>query len=509
MNKYMRTTSRKTLPLMNTGLLLCLCLGLPTTVVAQDTPPSNSFIYYQMGGAAAITGSLNASVNVNPIPLAPRFKQPSSCEIWANRRNLGEHAERVIEDFVDTQLASAQGLVSGVVSIVKSADDMIAIAALERALPGMYDWMNNMTSLINVELEASMESCRAATRNLQAGAGMLDAWTDTTLSVAWGDTLSEDHDWQSADGHLNVVAREIHETAMNTPIEWFGGEAGAAAGEPVKITEGIISAGYGTLSEELYDGSVITAPTDVETTVFDSESTASVVMRESRLSRLFESSTDAVDFATQVVGEESFEWCTEDDCETSVTPGIGLRQALTDETTELLVAWAALLAAYPPLITVPPSPTPLTISNPTIEDLRTVSSETTYISQAIYTAIRNKLPQERSAFISRLARDVALERTTDKALALIEMAESGSRHPEVQTYAVTREKAEQMTDRVRDSIDSLTYEIEVKRKSASRTAELILVEQAAILQTAAQLRLGTGSSAKRSRLEGGDVLPVD
>jgi len=491
MKKYAPTTKY----MFNAGMAVCLCISFFSSATADDRTPSEPFVYYQMGGGDSISDALNPGVTLSANRLGPAFRQPSSCEIWENRENLAGYAETIINDFIETKMESAAGLVQNMTIAVKSIDKMAAIAALERALPGMYDWMNQMTGMINNQLEVSMNSCRAAVGKQRAGSSVLDSWLDVSTNIAWRKTLDPDYAYNTDDTHINKVARTIHEKAPSTPIPWFGGDSGAIPGKPIKVTEGIISAGYAASASTSYTGTAISGPPTAPNTVINPNGTTSVSPTETRLAKLFPTSAEAVAFATQVLGEESILYCNEPGCDTDITAGIGLKATYSAERARLLEAWAKLLQDYPPN----------TINNPKLSEFDDVSSQGVRITKQVYNVLRRQTPQNRNVYIYKFVSDVAIANTVEKALALIEMVNSGVMAPQVQSYTVTREKAKRLENIAKESIESLMYEINIMKGLTSDTAQLLLASDAAFLEAAARMNPGNGAPTVGTTIRGGEV----
>lgn len=483
---------------LNSMFRIAACLVFSSVIASTaraEGSPSSPSIYYKMGGGEAVGDALNPEAAPQPIGLADDMKLPNSCEIWEHRENLGAYAETIIRDYVETKLDAA-GLTNEIITAIDTLPQMVVVATLQRALPGMYDWMNNLNGLIDTQLDVSTNSCRAAIRKMDNGASPIDAWLDIATGQAWKTTLANDYVYDTDATHLNIVAREIPQNARNTSIPWYGGTAGGAPGAPIEVTKGIVAAGYAAASSTTFGGgnTVVTAtPTTANVKLV---SAAGGTTRPTRVAQLFPDSDDAVEFARAVLGEESITYCGADTCDTTVTPGVGLKPAYQAERAELIAAWDVLLTAYPPGGT----------TNPTIAEFDGVSSPSNRITKQVYNTLRERSVQDRNVFIYRFVSDVAVENTVEKALAIRQMINSGTMTPEVQAYEITKEKSARMSAVAREVIEEFIWEVSMKERLAANTASLLLESATVLDLQAAGSAPGTGLPNANIEIRNGDVL---
>lgn len=480
---------------------LVMSLSLVSTAKADGTPSSPA-VYYQMGGGDNVSGALNpsaASLSINVTDLLP-----SSCDIWENRENLDDYMEHVIKDYVDQKVEGLNGLVNNLVTIISAGGSMIAISVLERALPGMYDWMTNLSGMIDLQMEASMNSCQVAIGKMQNGSSPVDAWLNIATSEAWRQTLDSTFGYDGSAGvNINQAAREMPETARTTPVKWFGGFAGATSATPIRVTTGIVSAGYAASANNgttlvTYDGGAtgITPLASTPDVRLGAGSTTPTSTRPTRISQLFPSSNDAVEFGIKVLGEEAIVYCADTDCDSSVTPGVGMKAVYSEERDDLIREWTTLLAANPVGA----------ITNPTIAEFDAVSSPSTRITMQVYNALRDMREQDRNVAIYKLVSDVATENVVEKGLALRQMIHSGTMTPQIQSYDITKEKAAKLAGVTRDAIEEFVWEVDMKRKLASNTAASLLAAGAVADSVRAGSNPGIGAPTVVNELRGGDVI---
>ncbi|MDC0435333.1 hypothetical protein OAM69_06830, partial [bacterium] len=125
-------------------LLTCLSSGVAT---AQEAPPpTSSAAYYTMEGSGSTSSALNPEATSRDNPLVSDLRLPTSCEIWDHREDLGAYVLELIEDYIEDKIGDGDKLIGQLVVAVAAAAELAVVAALERALPSLYDFMTQINT---------------------------------------------------------------------------------------------------------------------------------------------------------------------------------------------------------------------------------------------------------------------------------------------------------------------------------------------------------------------------
>ena len=473
--------------------------GVATTAAAQDQAPVSSALYYEIGASSVTAGALNP-LAINR-PQSPGAALPNVCTIWENRHQLERVFGQLVEHYLGEEL-DAEGLSEQIITGIKTAPQVLLIAALQRALPGFYDFSQNLKSQIDFKIDNAELSCQRAIDRVEEGTHPLDGWITIATSHAWRETLAEDYISTRPDTEKHLLAAEdtVLANARSTPITWFGGGKGVSNEDPIKFVHDVVSAGYAALAGAAttsFNGTdAITAPEQVNLTRLSGSGTAvEEAAVDTRISELWPSSAEAAAFAVSVLGEETIAYC-EVDCTSSFQPGLGLMHDYEDELKTLLTAWSGLIQTHEGVTT-----------RPSISALDAISSRTNRVTKGLFEAALGRDGQDRLVFVSRLASDVAVERTVNKALALRQIVRAGRNTPEVRGLGVAREKTAELHDQIRAEVDDLKWEIEQQNYLVSKTATSLLAAEAIEDLVRGDGSLGVESPSGGTRLDRDRVVP--
>jgi len=439
---------------------LCFPIG---SVNAQVSVPLTPELYYEMGGGVQYNRPLSEATDTSSITIGDDLSLPLSCDIFDKAHGDPRAWAGLLEEYVTGEVHK---LGQAVVTQFREFGTGIAIAALQRALPGVYDIAQNVIGQVEAKISVSKRSCEAVVNDINRGVNPLDGWKGLSGSVAWRRELQTISEW-TGDGTLvegmnvNILgsSQSVAEvvSAETDPIPWIEGVAGDAD-NPINVTEDLVTIGYNWHSNSAALTGNVDAPDAVSIDFFKIDE---VLTQEkpSRLSEMFASSEDAVDWAKRFLGEKVIYLCA--DCESSFQPGLGLAHMITEEVYALEQAWKAIVTS---------SREP----SPSVAQLKTVSSPSVYIHREVWMAIRLYHPQEKDLLMRRLITDVALSRVVEKAMAIRQMLLTSKDAPVVRGYKEALDNAEEMIDRIRKEIDDLMWGVETQKKLTSDVAANIL-----------------------------------
>ncbi len=98
------------------------------------------------------------------------------------------------------------------------------------------------------------------------------------------------------------------------------------------------------------------------------------------------------------------------------------------------------------------------------------------ITRQVVETVQARAAAEQGLFIGKIAGQVALERTVERALLARRMLLTGMRDPHVSATPAPRQ-LRLFLDELEREIDNLIFETRVRKEIASRTAELLLRDE--------------------------------
>ena len=205
-----------------------------------------------------------------------------------------------------------------------------------------------------------------------------------------------------------------------------------------------------------------------------------------RLTKVFATPAAASAYAVDVLGDLEVATCDHADCPIPAgSPGLGLTHKFEQEIPAATAALTAALAAPVP-------------SDTELED---ASAPGVLISRGVIDALRELPAVEREISADKLARDIALARTIDKALLIRNLMLTGRMVPEVNKAA--NQDLEAKLAELNRYIDDLLFESDVRKRIASNTASILLGNFEATRR--ASTAVSTGRPVDPTTLQGGRV----
>lgn len=443
---------------MRFTVLLLLGLVHNTLYAQEQKSPLSGSLYYEMGGGQSFSRPLNEDNTTGvEIGVGADLRLPLSCDIWDGKHLDPEVWSEIILDYAEGQINQ---LGMAIVAQLGELGTGIAVAALQRALPGIYDYSQNLQAQLTAKIDIAKRSCEQVVSDINQGINPLDPWKRIGVAVGWRTTLTDTYSEENqtdngAAPSILSAQRDIAERGTTAPIPWFGGEAGSED-RPIQVVADLVTAGY-NLEQGSNDlaansnaaGSTATVPTTI---LGDQEI-------ETRLATLWPSSEAAVEWATRFLGEQTVYTCETLACNSSMDAGVGLSLLAQEEATALVTAWQDLIS---------------TDAIPTVANMREVSSQEVMITPKVYQALMRFETQDQDVYIGRLISDVALARTVERAMAIRKLISTSSRSPIVQGYVQAAEVANELTDRIREEVEDLLWSVRIEQGLASTAAGAIL-----------------------------------
>ena len=465
---------------MNRSMVCGILLLGVSGVYAAPSPLSPS-LYYEVGGGTSFQRPLSEATVAPDIGISAELNLPLSCDIWDVKDIAIANYPELIVDYLEGQLDQ---LGQAVVAQLTSIGQGLAVAALQRALPGIYDLSQTLTAQISAQVDIAKRSCEQVVNDVQSGVSILDSWKDIGKSFSWRTSLtgptSLDQalpDPDPADGTAPApdtiesatsildAKRIIAAEGTTAPIPWLGPELAGSAANPIMLVEDLVTAGYKIFLEDSggeINSDVLDQEETAEGITVPMETISGVQDEQIRLGTLFGDTAAAVEWANRFLGEQEIYTCDDPGCESKFRSGVGLSVMTGDESAELTAAWTAIIAA----------------GDPGIDDLEAVSSQSVQITVSLYEALTRFPLQDQNVYIGRLISDVALSRSVEKALAVRRMILASSDSPVVKGYGQAAKVTEDIVNRIRLEIEDAMWTVETQQKLSSGVSQKVLTYDA-------------------------------
>lgn len=437
------------------AVLVAACAGsAPVMAQTQDVPRSQSQLYYRIGGSAPASRSLNPSALAVKMGFGLKLNANYTCGkfdvglSWANLMNGFSN--------LGTQITGA----------VKAGISALPLYLLQRAQPGLYELFQTYAKKAEISVNAALDSCEQMEAQIKQGKDPYAKWVGLAKGEGWN---------VEAGTNADVVSAKSKVEADNgrRGITWIGNKvAGGFAQPAIRPVNDIVVAGYNL--------TMMQPVTASNTADYSSGSTP--------LGKAFPRPQDAADFAVTVLGDQLIATCDEPSCaQKGAVTAIGLQSKYD---AEIPIALNQVKLA-------------ISSSNPTYATLAASGAPDVSMSTDVVRAIR-ELPSDMQAISSqRIAKEIALARTIEKALALRAVLISGMSLPEVQKHEPALEIAKTKADMLSQFIQDLLFESRVRREMVSDTAGSLL--QAYQGRRAISAPLPTQQPADKSIMTNGRV----
>ncbi len=411
-----------TVPALVTAI--AIAVSSPMALAVDDS------LYYAIGGGAPIT--------------RPATSRDTTITIGANAgwgASNGVCSEFDPSLSVAHQLEGMQGsfqtIMSDVINAATGAVASLPALVIQRANPTLYDLMQNGILQGTKEFQLARVSCEDAVAKMGEVMDTGD-WHVIAQGTRWG---------SEASGGSEILAAKstVGTEAGNDGVIWAGGERrGGDNQPPIELVRDATRAGYNiTLQRN---------PADV-TGVLPLACDGSQICEEW-------TTPDAMaDWVTQVVGESEIQIC--ENCPPGRSKaGLGLGREVEREARQIEADLALLVAATDP---------------PTVDELDALSGgPAMQVTRNVVEALREESPVTRSALQQRLASEMALARTMEKAMLARRALLAGRSEPNIEKFEKAQQALGTVVAELEQEMDNLLYEMEIRQRVSTNTAAILI-----------------------------------
>ena len=410
-----------------------------TTSLAQDsiTPVSGDGLwFYELGGGDPYTRISAANKTRVTLGAGADWGLGGVCGFDPDLsfKNELKNAKRALHNLGRDVLDSARHLARAAV-----------LSEIRAINPGRYDTLVRGVAEAKESVNVAIKSCEEFNANVMAGTNPVDGWIKISSRAKWAEGAASGEN--PADVHEEVLSE-----GGNDGVTWVGGrKAGGQGQPPIEVIGDTLGVGY-----ESWD---------------DQEANSS-------LKSVFPTKESAEEWTTAVVGEKIVRTCV--DCpKISTKVGQGLKLQHLEERVQVFDDMVAVLNS----------------DSLTASDLAKVSAPGMgiHISDAVIQGLRTEDSAEREVLVNRMASEIALARTIEKALLARSLLRAGLQDPNIQANGEALEDLRSRLDILNDEIDNTLFEQRVRSEVLTKTPQMILARAAQ-----RQVQAGLDSLGKES-----------
>lgn len=410
--------------------LVCASLGAAAQLNSLDRPRSHSSLYYRMGGGDPASRANNRNAVAMRLNLGGTLRLNYSC----GRFDIGLSWSNMMNGFAQLGDQINGAIRAGIASL--------PMYIFQRAQPGLYELFQTYSQKADLMVSAALKSCEEMEAQIKAGGDPYEEWIRLAKGDAWKVQANTSGDV------VNAKTR-VEQNSGRNGVLWMGGQrAGGAGQQPIRLLRDLVTSAYNVTMNQSVVGS--------ETTDYQA---AAPALAQTKLARAFRRPIDAAQYASDVLGDRLVALCAEADCPVKGTStGLGLGPKFEAEVPAIQTAITAMVNA----------------SRPNYALLDEIEAPGVAIGREVVDALRELPTYERGIATDRLAKEIALARTIDKALAIRNLLLTGITIPEVSAATVAVTEAQGKVSVLNRYIDDLLYENRVRKEVVSNTAAVLL-----------------------------------
>lgn len=411
------------------------------------TGNNDNTLYYKIGGASdyALPPVLETAV-IN-MAAGADLGLGNQCGMFnpaVSIQNTLNHLQDSVNNLEQTIITSATGSIAE-----------MPMYFLAQANPTMYNLLNNALVGAHAQIDASMKSCQAVKDQIAQGKNPYQDWGTISIGDLWKQHLSLT---ATGDEDINTANTQITENAGDNGVAWVQGKAGSdgtlhAGGQsqpPIHVVGDTIKAGYNAmLNRDLTSDA--TAPTN------------------SGLGSQFASPQDAVNWITNVLGDQVVTTCKDSSC----------KQAQGGTAGRGLLPWATSCNAQNNndcVDTLRNKLQALVSGSAAIskDNLTAVSADNLVVSPKIISVLQSMDANQQGIFINKLSQEVAIQRLMNKALTARDLLQTGSQVPVVAANDPAQKLLQQARTDLDKNIESIAFTSQIRRQMMSDTLSSLM-----------------------------------
>ena len=435
----------------NILLLIATAAVIPNTYATDIIPTgnNNNMLYYKVGGGSDFA--------LPPVQNTQTINLNADADLGAGYTCGAFNPAQSITNSLNDLKDSTDNIEQAVVSNATGSISEMPMYFLAQASPTAYNLLNNMLLKAHNQIDVSTKSCEQVKNEISRGQNPYQDWGNIAVGDQWKKHLS-----LTATGNedINDAKKDVDVNPGKSGVPWVTGSkdapnsnsyhAGGLSQPPVHAIADTVRAGYNAmLMRDLNDNSAAPQGGD--------------------LAAQFPQPADAVNWITNVVGDQTITTCNDDSC----------KQAQGGISGRGLLPWITTCSDSNKTYCADNIRTNLSNlvtgrSSITKDNLEAVSASGLIISPQVIAAIRNMDNTQQGIIVNKLAQEVATQHVIDRALIARDILQTGSQIPVIASNKPAQTIINQAIQHLDKDIQSLAFESQVRRQMMSDTISNIL-----------------------------------
>jgi len=436
---------------MNRAIIVCLLLFAIQTFASNIMPvgSDNNAFYYRIGGASDYA--------LPPISETDRINLDTNTNLGLGFNCSTFNPAISIINSLNNLKDSLDNLTKDIITNVTGSIIMLPGYELAKRNPSLYALLNNYLLSAHRQLEISTKSCQIVKEQISRGENPYQDWGTIAVNEQWKKKLSLA---ASGDADINQAKKEIDKTSGDEGVAWANGDkandgsfhAGGKNQPPVHVIADTMKAGYNAMLNR-----------DLQ-----SDAEAPTTGTSAELARVFPTPTSAMNWFTNVVGDQTITTCNDDVCKKKqgsvvghglVTNVTACRQDKDNCMTTIRDHLGKLVTGHEAI---------------TKDNLEKVSADGILISPEVISSIHNMDTTQQSIIINKIAQEVAIQRVIDKAFMAKNILATGAQVPVIVANHPAQVIIARAMTKLDNDIRSLLFENQIRKQMMSDTLSQVL-----------------------------------
>ena len=436
----------------------------PINVARSATAVSvfDGLFYYEIGGGTALTippapilTTINLNFSISPTGLAcGNFDPQVSLENFFDD----------LKDGADDAMIAMQNAASAAIAALPGY-------LLQKANPGLYDIFQNGLLRGWSKFTLATKSCEQMMHEIGQGVDPYEKWVTASAGDEWKISAG-------TNGADIIRTREqIDENKGQSGKRWIGGVSCGGVGQaPCRPLRDTVSAGF-----NISTGRPVLATSSIPVTATSPE-----------MLSIWNDPDDVSAWVLDVLGDDEIVTC--QGCSPGSRPGRGLLPLIADRQTSIETQLRQIVigSAGGGL-------------DPTRTNLDSVSAPGVGVSVHLIESIRDLADDnERGIVVSKLSAEIASAQVLQESLVVRRLLLTGRREGNVKGIEMAQLAIHEGVEELEEEISNVNFEIDIRKKMVSGTAQRILREARAINNASRSVRprlQNLGSELNNGRVE--------
>jgi len=421
----------------NRYITLVLLSLLSSKSFAFSTVPEsgNSSMYYEIGGGDSLPMPAFSTAETVSLDVGVGLNGGFNCNRFNPKVTLTNSLNNTREEIHNLQMTLMNSLQAGVANL--------PMYVLARANPTAYNLLNNAYLGAKDQFQIAAKDCYQMQLEQSQNKNPYQDWFSISQGNSWKKQIGVGG---NKGGDMNVAAHKVAESKGDEGITWVAGkDAGGKGQAPIYVIKDTSIAGYNAMLDRKLD---------------NKEPVIDGLVKNSPISMYWRSPLEAATWIVNVVGDHKVK--TESKSKASdkgETPAKGLLPYNEEKTKQVLQNLTTLVQNRIPLLP---------------EDLEQVSAPGVQVSAEIIRAIREMDNNARGIYVNKLAQEVAMSITIEKALLAKRILEAGRQIPEIRAVRPAQIDLYDAIQYLQQEIEDLIFNVNVRKQLVSNTATQIL-----------------------------------